>query len=123
MIGPYDEKQVGEWSVNRTVLTVRTRSEMDGVTVFEDLRIFSYDNQKKRIRMRQFAWGDLAIYDIEVKDGGRTLVFNETAHEGTGRPEWRYTFAVGEGAWSYVTEEKRGAKFGTYVKGKLALKK
>jgi hypothetical protein len=90
--------------------------------VFEDVRVFSWDNAKKKLRCRQFAMGDLAEYDVEVKDGGKTIVLNETAHEGRVRQEWRYTFTMKDGGWSYAVDAKEGGKFSKYVSGSLAKK-
>jgi hypothetical protein len=123
LLGPYQETQSGEWGLNKTVLVVRTRSFSGDMTYFEDLRIFSWDNAKKKIRLRQYAMGDLAEYDVEVKDGGKTLVFQETTHEGRTRKEWRYTVSVkGPEGFSYRVESKEGAAFADYVAGTLRRK-
>lgn len=118
-IGDYEETMTGEWANNKTVIVVRSKSSMDGTAVFEDVRIFSWDDQKKRIRARQFGMGDLAVYDVDVRDGGRTLVLNETAHEGRQREEWRYTFRLDEAGFRYVVDAKGRGGFAKYVEGSL----
>lgn len=123
LMGPYRETQTGEWGLNKTVLIVRTKSTAGGMTVFEDVRVFSWDNEKKKIRCRQFGMGDLAVYDVDVRDGGKTIVLNETAHEGRVRSEWRYTFTFkNDREFSYVVDAKDGGKFSKYVSGTLARK-
>lgn len=116
-IGAFRETQVATWDINHTVLTVRTTSTMDKLIVFEDLRVFSFDNDKQAIRMRQWAMGDMITYDVKLDDG--KLVCTEIAHEGKGRGEWRYTFTAGKPGFSYALEEKRDGKFAPYVQGTL----
>lgn len=118
-MGAYDETMTGEWANNKTVIVVRSKSAMGSRVVFEDVRIFSWDDQRKRIRARQFGMGDLAVYDVDVKDGGGTLVLNETAHEGRQREEWRYTIQVGKDGFSYVVDAKGPGGFSNYVSGSL----
>lgn len=119
--GTYTETLTGEWALGRSVLIVRSKSTMQGRIVFEDVRVFSWDAAKKRVRMRQYAMGDLAIYDIEAKDG--TVVFKETAHEGASRPEWRYTIRRGEDGFEYRVEAKgKDGVFAPYVAGALRRK-
>lgn len=124
LLGPYRETMTGEWAAHKTVIVIRSRSVAGETTVFEDLRVISYDNAKKRLRMRQYAMGDLAEYDIDVHDEGKTLVFRETAHEGRGRPEWRYTLTVpSSDAFSYTVEDRHGGSIRPYVSGSLKRKK
>lgn len=120
---PYAETTVAEWGVGKTIITLRTRSSAGGRTLFEDLRVFSYDNEARKIRMRQYANGNLAEYDVVVSDGGNTLVFNQTSREGLGRPAWRYTLTRdGDAAYSYIVEAKRDGTFSEFAKGSLARK-
>lgn len=117
--GKYEETMTGEWANNKTAIVVRSKSAMGSTAVFEDLRIFSWDDQKKRIRARQFAMGDLAVYDVEVKDDGKTLVLKETEHEGRRREECRYTIKVIERRFKYVVLAKGRDGFEPYVSGTL----
>ena len=122
-MGAYKETMTTEWGPGKQTLILRSRSTAGSMTVFEDLRIISYDNKGKKLRMRQWAMGDLAEYDVEVKDDGKTLVFTETSHEGRGRPEWRYTWTrKGDDSFSYVVETKRGDRYSEYVSGSLTRK-
>ena len=116
--GQYDETLTGEWRHNKTIIVVRSQSRIQGRVVFEDLRVFSYDPAKKIIRMRQYALGDLAVYEVAVE--GDNTVLNETAHEGGTRAEWRYTYTKSGDGFSYAVhaKNKEGA-FVPYVSGEL----
>lgn len=120
-LGEYDETISVEWAQNKTLLVLRSKSTVDTMTVFEDLRVFSYDPEKKRIRCRQFAMGFVGTYDVEVKEGGKTVVLNEAECEGK-MDEWKYTFTAEEKGFSYRLETKAQGKFREYVKGTLTRK-
>ncbi len=112
-LGAYHERFKGEWDVNNTVLTVTSTSTMEGMIVFEDLRVFSWDNVNKRIRMRQWAMGDLITFNVESKDD--KVICTEAEHEGKARGEWRYTFEKAGGGFKYTLEEKRKGEFSQYL--------
>lgn len=116
--GRYEEEQAASWQLGGQILVVETRSSMGGRTVFEDRRVFSFDATAKKIRMRQWAMGDLAIYEVRVEDGGLHCV--ETAHEGSNRREWSYRFTPKEEGFTYVVE-RRGddGKLARFVGGSL----
>jgi dipeptidyl aminopeptidase/acylaminoacyl peptidase len=119
-LGRYDETLRGEWSLNRTVIVVRSRSAMEGRTVYEDLRVFSYDPTRKVIRMRQYGLGDVAVYDVRVEDGGKRIVLQEVAHEGNARGEWRYTYRrKGATEFEYQVDARHGDAWKKYVAGSL----
>ncbi len=112
-LGAYHEEFTGNWDVNKTVFTVRSTSTMEGMIVFEDLRVFSWDNVNKRIRMRQWAMGDLITYDVTT-DGDK-VVCTEAEHEGKARGEWRYTLEANANGFAYTLEEKQRGKFAHYL--------
>ena len=119
--GEYRETMTGSWLLGGQVLEVRTQSAIGGREVFADLRIFSHDADRDVIRMRQYAMGDLAIYDVRVGEDGN-LVFEETAHEGAERNEWRYqiTRDAEADAFTYVVRERRDdGELHEYVRGSL----
>jgi len=119
-MGSYDETLTGEWSLNGTILVVRSRSAMAGRTVYEDLRVFSYDPVRKVIRMRQYGMGDVAVYDAAIEDDGKRIVLNEVAHEGNARGEWRYTYRrKSETEWEYEVDARQGGAWRRYVAGAL----
>ena len=119
-LGPYTETLSGEWALNRTAIIVRTQSTAGGQTVFEDLRVFSYDPARDRLRLRQWAFGDLIEYDVVVADDGRRLVASPTAQEGGVRAPWRYTWTLSEdGGIHYLVETQEGGAWSSYVTGTL----
>ena len=119
--GAYDETLTGEWINGRTALLVRSKSTLGGRTVFEDVRVVSFDAKAKRRRVRQLAMGDVATYDVEVRDDG-TVVWEETAREGGALGPWRYTFTPrkdGEGFAYRVDQRAADGKWAPYVAGEL----
>jgi dienelactone hydrolase len=118
--GRYDETLIGEWSLSRTVIVVRSRSVTQGRTVYEDLRVFSYDAARKVIRMRQYAMGDVAVYDVAVEEGGKRIVLREVAHEGNARGEWRYTYRLKSATeFDYQVDARQGDAWRKHVAGTL----
>jgi len=119
-LGGYDETLTGEWSLNRTVIVVRSRSVMKGRTFYEDLRVLSYDPARKVIRMRQYGLGDVVVYDVAVEAGGERIVLHEVAHEGNGRGEWRYTYRRKSATeFAYEVDARQGDAWKRYVAGTL----
>ena len=117
--GEYTETLVGEWILNNTVLRVRTKSVIKGKTVFEDIRLFSWDAKTKMIRARQYAMGDVLVYDVRVD--GKRLIMKLTAHEGGALPDWQYTLVrEGENSFSYRVDVP--GKTEPYVSGSLKRK-
>ncbi len=106
--GAYDETFTGEWINGRTAVLVRSKSVIGGRTVFQDVRVVSYDAKAGRLRARQFAMGDAATYDVRVKKDG-TVVWEETAREGGALGPWRYTFtpAKSGGGFSYRVDQRK----------------
>ena len=95
-MGGYQERWHGEWINGKTAFQLRTESRQGQMTVFQDVRVFTWDKTQKRIRCRQFARGGVCTYDVEVKGDG-TLVLHEKEAEGLDRGEWRYTISFGKG--------------------------
>lgn len=123
-MGPYTESFSGQTEVSETVLTVRSSSTAAGMTVFSDLRVFSYDRPNQRVRCRQFAFGAVATYDVAVEDSGKTVVMTEVSYEGGNRAPWRYTYSdISKTGFSYAVHTRRGADWRPYVSGKLERKK
>lgn len=119
-LGPYKETITGEWALDKTAIIVQSKCTAFDMIVFEDIRIFTYDRKNKEIRARQFAMGDLAIYDVIIKDKCKTILLEETSHEGNIRNEWRYTITVTDkDEFSYVADAKDKDEFKKYVGGSL----
>lgn len=117
--GIYRETQSVTRALNGTVLEVRTKSVMGERTVHEDLRVISWDAEKKKLRMRQWAKGVLRIYTARSESGGR-VVFEETAREGASPDRWRYTFTPNKPAgFSYRVEVDDGKGWKPFVSGDL----
>jgi len=122
-MGAYSESLSGRFEVAGTVLTVRSSSKAAGRTVFGDLRVFSHDRFTKRLRCRQFAFGAVATYDIEVDEEGKKVVMTEASYEGGKRAPWRYTFSdISESGFSYVVQTRNDGGWRPYVSGKLERK-
>ncbi|MHC4136904.1 MAG: hypothetical protein ACYS0K_18250 [Planctomycetota bacterium] len=125
-MGSYDETLTGEWSLNGTVIVVRSRSVMQGRTsssVYEDLRVFGNDPARKVIRMRQYGMGDVAVYDVAIEDDGQRIVLNEVAHEGNARGEWRYTYRRKSATeCEYEVDTRQGDTWQKYVTGSVGSK-
>jgi dienelactone hydrolase len=122
--GTYEERLVGTRILGGQAIEVRSRCEMKGQVVFEDLRVISHDPDSGTIRMRQWAMGDLAVYEAEVREGGQVVAFRPIAREGKSRKPWRYTFRRGgEDGFEYRVEEERDGKWHPYVSGELARRK
>lgn len=116
--GKFEQRTRGEAELDGTVLTLRSRCRIGEETVFEDLKVFSYDPAKKQIRVRQFLPGSLTEFRVAIgADGALTLT--ETGHEGRAHPEQRLSFAPAEGGWSYEVAEKKAAGFAVMVSGRL----
>lgn len=123
-MGPYTETLTGRMEVGKTILTVRSESKAVGMTVFQDLRVFSYDASTKKLRARQFAFGGVATYDVEVADDDKRVVLTEVAYEGGRRAPWRYVYsAISKDGFTYRVENKRGDKWSLYVGGTCKRKK
>jgi len=119
--GQYDETIKSDWTLGGTALEFRSKSVMGEQTVFEDLRVFSFDAAAKKLRMRQWTAGLLREYTGATTDDGG-LVFTETAHEGTSAEAWRYTFSPKEtGGFTYRvdTQTNDAAAWKPYVSGAL----
>jgi hypothetical protein len=119
-MGPYQETFEGRRGVGGTILEVRSTSKAGSMTVFQDLRVFSYDRVEKQLRCRQFAFGAVATYDVEVSTGGQKVVLTEEHFEGGTRAPWRYTYtAISKKGFSYAVHTKRGDVWRPYVSGTL----
>ena len=90
--GTYQETIEAKWTLGGTVLELRSKSVLQGQTVFEDLRVFSWDAGAKALRMRQWTPGLLREYTGKTGEGG-DVVFEETSREGASAESWRYTSA------------------------------
>jgi len=113
--GPYEETLEGEWAQNKTLIVVRSKSTMGGRTVFEDLRVFSFDGE--RIRARQYAMGWVRAYDVRVD--GEKVVLEEAAREGAAKTPWRYTFEQEADGFAYRVDALRDSVMQRYVSGEL----
>lgn len=123
-MGAYAESFSGKADLSGSVITVRSSSKAAGMTVFEDLRVFSYDRTTKRIRCRQFAFGAVATYDVTVEDDGEKVVMTEVDYEGGRRAPWRYSFTdISKTGFSYAVHARRGEEWKPYVAGKLTRKR
>jgi len=111
--GEYEETFTGEWTLGKTIVVVQSRSTMGARTVYEDLRVVSWDSAARKIRMRQFGMGDVATY--EVKQAGEKVVLDEVIHEGGARGPWRYTYTPRPGGGFDYVVEARGAD-GSYAR-------
>jgi len=117
-MGAYRETVSATWALGKTAIVLQSASRAGDMVVFQDIRMFTWDRVKARIRVRQFAFGGVCTYTASVdKDG--TVVLNQDDLEGVKRPEWRYTFKKEKNGFSYQVDQKSGDKFRSYVAGKL----
>ncbi len=120
-MGAYRESLTGAWALGKTAIVVQSASKVGDMVVFQDMRVFTWDRAKRRIRVRQFAFGGVCTYTVEVQEDG-AVVTNQDDLEGLGRPDWRYTYTKTKNGFSYQVDQKAGKKFRKYVAGKLEKK-
>ncbi len=127
----YAESMTAERELSDSVLVLRSRSRMGDRTVFEDLRVFTYDVLEGAIRCRQFCFGWVTTYDVEVDEETGAVTMAETASEGGKTSRWRYRIepgaadgGEGEGSgFSYVLETTdRDGTWSVFTRGTLAEK-
>jgi hypothetical protein len=119
-MGGYRESLSGNWALGKTAIVVQSASKVGDMVVFQDMRVFTWDRVKARIRVRQFARGGVCTYTAKVEDG--KVVLQQDDLEGMKRPEWRYTFKKDKNGFSYQVDQKSGKRFRKYVAGKLEKK-
>ena len=109
-MGGYRESLSGNWALGKTAIVVQSASKVGDMVVFQDMRVFTWDRVKRRIRVRQFAFGGVCTYTVEVKQDG-TVVTHQDAAEGIKRPAWRYTYTKIEKGFRYQVDQKAGKEF------------
>lgn len=121
MVGGYEGGKAGyektftiESEQDGTILTWRSKTVSNGTVLFEDLLVFSYDAPRKRLRARQFAFGTVATYDVEAREG--KLVLTETEREGGKMKPWRYTIASTEEGFQYQVDIKDNGTYRAYIR-------
>jgi len=116
-MGAYRETMSATWALGHTAIVLQSASTAAGMTVFQDMRVFTWDAVHGRIRVRQFARGGVCTYTAKVADG--KVVLEQDDLEGMKRPEWRYTFNKDKAGFSYQVDQRSGEEFRKYVAGKL----
>ena len=119
LMGAYRETMSATWTLGHTAIVLQSGSIAGGMVVFQDMRVFTWDRLKKRIRVRQFANGGVCTYTVKVQNEGSKVILEQDDLEGMKRPEWRYTFEKKKGGFSYQVDQKSGEEFRKYVAGKL----
>lgn len=120
-MGAYRETMSATWALGHTAIVVQSASRVGDMVVFEDMRVFTWDRVKARIRVRQFAFGGVCTYTVKVAEDS-TVVLDQDGLEGMKRPEWRYTYKKDKNGFSYQVDQKSGKRFRKYVAGKLEKK-
>ena len=120
-MGAYRETVSATWALGHTAIVLQSGSKAGDMVVFQDIRVFTWDRVKSRIRVRQFAFGGVCTYTAKVEEDG-TVILEQDDLEGMKRPEWRYTFKKEKDGFSYQVDQKAGDKFRKYVAGKLTKK-
>lgn len=126
-MGTYRETMSASWAVDHTAIVLQSASTAGGAVVFQDLRVFTWDQLESRIRVHQFARGGVCTYTARVEGSkvvggkveGSKVVLEQDGLEGLKRPEWRYTLKQEKDGFSYQVEQKSGDEFRGYVAGTL----